>query len=213
MRYLSILLFTAGAVTLGMEFSASRLLEPAFGNSQIVWAALIGLILLYLALGAWLGGKLADRFPRRRELDYTMTIAAAGIALAATISRPVLLLAANGMAHFEIGLLAGSLLAVFLLFSVPGILLGTASPWVLRLALQDAKDPEHTGHIAGRLTALGTTGSLLGTFLPVLWLIPSYGTRLTFFLLSLTLLAVVTVGSLRSSYRWLPLGVLIGVLL
>src|SRR3954447_20264852 len=104
MRYLSILLFTVGAVTLGMEFSASRLLEPAFGNSQIVWAALIGLILLYLALGAWLGGKLADRFPRRRELDYTMTIAAAGIALAATISRPVLLLAANGMAHFEVGL-------------------------------------------------------------------------------------------------------------
>jgi predicted membrane-bound spermidine synthase len=213
MRYLSILLFTAGAVTLGVELSASRLLEPAFGNSQIVWAALIGLILLYLALGAWLGGKLADRFPRRRELDYTMTIAAAGIALAATFSRPVLLLAANGMAHFEVGILAGSLLAVFLLFSIPGILLGTASPWVLRLALDDVAGSNRTGHIAGRLTALSTTGSLLGTFLPVLWLIPSYGTRLTFFILALTLLAVVTVGSLRDSYRWLPLGVLIGVLL
>ena len=103
MRYLSILLFTAGAVTLGMEFSASRLLEPAFGNSQIVWAALIGLILLYLALGAWLGGKLADRYPQRRELDYTMITAAAGIALAATFSRPVLLWAANGMATLKSG--------------------------------------------------------------------------------------------------------------
>ena len=59
-RYLSALVFVTGAVTLGMELSASRLLEPAFGNSQIVWAALIGLILLYLAIGAWLGGRLYD---------------------------------------------------------------------------------------------------------------------------------------------------------
>jgi MFS family permease len=58
--------------------SAARLLEPAFGNSQIVWAALIGLILLSLAVGAWLGGWLADRFPRRRELDLTLTAARAG---------------------------------------------------------------------------------------------------------------------------------------
>ena len=50
MRFLYLLVFTAGLVTLGMELSASRLLEPAFGNSQIVWAALIGLILLSLAL-------------------------------------------------------------------------------------------------------------------------------------------------------------------
>ena len=69
MRYLSILVFATGAATLGMELSAARLLEPAFGNNQIVWATLIGLILLYLAIGAWLGGVLADRYPRRRELD------------------------------------------------------------------------------------------------------------------------------------------------
>ena len=179
MRYLATLVFTVGAVTLGMELSASRLLEPAFGNSQIVWAALIGLILLYLAIGAWIGGRLADRFPRQRELDYTMSIAAAGIALAATVSRPVLTLAANSMASLAVGYLASALLAVFLLFSIPGILLGAASPWALRLALAQTTT-RHTGQIAGRLTAISTTGSLVGTFLPVLWLIPTVGTRWTF---------------------------------
>jgi predicted membrane-bound spermidine synthase len=213
MRYLSILLFTTGVATLGMELSASRLLEPAFGNSQIVWAALIGLILLYLALGAWAGGKLADRFPRQRELDYTMTIAAAGIALAATVSRPVLTLAATSMAEFSVGLLASSLLAIFLLFSIPGILLGAASPWVLRLALRQQEALSHSGQIAGRLTAISTTGSLVGTFLPVLWLIPTVGTRWTFFLLALALLTVVSLGSIRHSHRWVPLATLIGVLL
>lgn len=212
MRYLSILVFTTGAVTLGMELSASRLIEPAFGNSQIVWAALIGLILLYLALGAWVGGKLADRFPRQRELDYTMSLAAAGIALAATVSRPVLTLAARSMADFSVGLLASALLAIFLLFSIPGILLGAASPWALRLSLTE-HTAGHTGQIAGRLAAIGTTGSLLGTFLPVLWLIPAVGTRWTFFLLALTLLTVVTLGSIRHAHRWVPLGTLAGVLL
>lgn len=213
MRYLSTLVFTTGAVTLGMELSASRLLEPAFGNSQIVWAALIGLILLYLALGAWLGGKLADRFPRQRELDYTMTLAAAGIALAAIVSRPVLTLAANSMADLSVGLLASSMLAIVLLFSIPGILLGAASPWALRLAMREEDALTHTGHIAGRLTAISTTGSLIGTFVPVLWLIPTIGTRWTFFVLSLTLLTVITLGALRHSYRWLPIATLVGVLL
>ena len=61
MKSLHTLTFTAGLVTLGVELSAARLLDPWFGNSQIVWAGLIGLILLYLASGAWLGGRLAER--------------------------------------------------------------------------------------------------------------------------------------------------------
>ena len=200
MKYLSVLVFTAGAVTLGMELSASRLLEPAFGNSQIVWAALIGLILLYLSIGAWLGGRLADRYPRQRELDYTMIVAAVGVALAPTFSRPVLRMAATGIEGFAVGLLAGSLLAVLLLFSIPGILLGTASPWAIRLTIHDL---QHTGRASGRLYAIATAGSLFGTFLPVLWLIPTVGTRWTFYILSWTLLAVVGLGSLRQPHRWI----------
>jgi predicted membrane-bound spermidine synthase len=202
MRYLPVLVFSTGVVTLGMELSASRLLEPVFGNNQIIWAALIGLILLYLAIGAWLGGRLADRYPRRRELDLTLTLGAVAVALIPALSRPVLDLAAAGMAGFATNLLAGALVAVLLLFSVPGILLGTATPWAIRLSVARL---DETGHVAGRLGAVATLGSLCGAFLPVLWLIPAFGTRWTFLLLAAGLLVVITLGSLRQAHRWAPL--------
>ncbi len=208
--YLSVLVFTAGATTLGMELSASRLLEPVFGNNQLVWAALIGLILLYLAVGAWLGGRLADRYPRQRELDLVVSLAALGVAMVPFLSTPILRLAATGIQGFVPGLLAGSLLAVLLLFSVPGILLGTVSPWAVRLALSDLS---HAGQAAGRLYALSTAGSLVGTFVPVLWLIPTIGTRWTFYVLALAPLLVVSLGSRRQPYRWAPALALAAVLL
>jgi spermidine synthase len=216
MRSLLLLVFTAGFVTLGVELSASRLLEPAFGNNQIVWAALIGMILLYLALGAWLGGRLADRFPTRRALDLSLTLAALGVAAIPLFSRPVLRMASGGMESFAPGLLAGALLAVLILFSVPVLLLGTASPWAARLRLLEQGadvDPLHTGQTLGTLYALGTAGSLLGAFVPVLFLIPAIGTRLTFMALALALLVVVTVGALGRRHLWAPALALVAVAL
>jgi predicted membrane-bound spermidine synthase len=209
MRYLSLLVFTTGAATLGMELSASRLLEPAFGNNQVIWAALIGLILLYLAVGAWLGGVLADRYPQRWALDLAVTLGAVGVALVPLLSRPVLGLAVNSLTRFETGMLTGALLAVLLLFSVPATLLGTATPWAIRLSVDDLTE---TGHVAGRLGATATAGSLVGTFLPVLWLIPTFGTRWTFFLLALGVLMVQLLGNLRNRHRWVPLAGLAAVL-
>jgi predicted membrane-bound spermidine synthase len=214
MRYLSLLVFTAGAVTLGVELSAARLLDPWFGNSQVVWAALIGLILLYLALGAWLGGKLADRHPTLTGLLLVATVAGLGVALIPTVSPPILRFAALGLEGFIPGLLAGSLLAVLIIFSLPVILLGAISPWAVRLAVNNL---EHTGETAGRLYAIATAGSILGTFLPVLWLIPAYGTRLTFYILAGWLLVVVTAGTLLSRqarhFSWAPVVVLIAIII
>lgn len=197
MKSLSFLVFTAGAVTLGVELSAARLLEPWFGNSQIVWATLIGLILLYLAVGAWLGGRLVDRFPSLGGLLTLAAVSGLGIALIPAISPPVLRLAAVGLNDYLPGLLAGSLLVVLLLFSLPVILLGAISPWAVRLAVTDL---QQTGRVAGRLYAIGTCGSIIGTFLPVLWLIPSYGTRWSFYLLSLWLLTVTLLIALLNSH-------------
>ena len=104
-----------------MELSASRLLEPAFGNSQLVWAALIGLILLCLAVGAWLGGLLADRYPRRRELDLTLTLAAVARGADPPAQRDrCCSWPQRAWPTSRVGLLAGALLAVTAALCRPG---------------------------------------------------------------------------------------------
>jgi MFS family permease len=87
---LIVLVFVAGAASLAVELSASRLLAPYFGTSLFVWANLIGLILLYLTIGYYVGGLVADRHPRPDLLYLLITVAAFLIGLIPFISRPIL---------------------------------------------------------------------------------------------------------------------------
>jgi predicted membrane-bound spermidine synthase len=177
----------AGMTTLGAELSASRLLDPFFGNSLVVWASIIGLMLLYLTVGYYIGGRWADKDPRHTTLFQITAWGAFLIGLVPLIARPVLRWSAEGLAQFNVGIMAGSFLGVLVLFSIPITLLGTVSPFAIRLALRDV---EHGGNTSGSVYAISTLGSLLGTFLPVLILIPLLGTQLTFFFLSMVLLLV-----------------------
>jgi spermidine synthase len=190
--------FVAGMTSLGLEMAASRLLDPFFGNSIIIWANLIGLVLIYLSAGYWLGGRWADRDPRESTLYQITAWAAFAVGVIPFISAPILRWSVLGFASYNAGILAGSLLGVLILFSVPMTLLGCVSPFAIRLAVRDV---EHSGNVAGNLYALSTLGSILGTFLPVLLLIPTIGTRRTFLFLSLLLLVVSLGGLLRQSRR------------
>lgn len=185
-----LVVFVTGFASLGVELAASRLLDPWFGNSIIVWASLIGLILLYLAVGYWLGGRLADRDPRRVSFFTLAASAGVLVGLIPVIARPILQLSAGLFANVvlnAIALLAGSFAAVLLLFGPAVILLGCASPFAIRLLFTDSRD---AGRTAGRVFALSTLGSLAGVFIPTLFLIPTLGTRRTFFVLALTLLGL-----------------------
>jgi len=192
---LLITVFVGGMTSLGVELSAARLLDPFFGNSLIIWAVLIGMVLLYLTVGYYVGGKWADRRPYHRVLYQITAWSAFLIGLVPLIARPVLLWSVKGFAQYSAGILAGSLLGVVALFAVPVTLLGCVSPFAIRLSMED-KNVQSSGNIAGGLYALSTVGSLVGTFLPVLVLIPNIGTRNTFFFFSFTLLAVSLVGLL-----------------
>jgi spermidine synthase len=179
--------------SLGVELTASRLLDPFFGNSLIIWAVLIGMVLLYLTVGYYVGGKWADRKPYYRVLYQITAWSALLIGVVPFVARPVLMWSVQGFAEYSAGILAGSLLGVVLLFSIPVTLLGCVSPFAIRLSMED-QGVETSGNVAGGLYALSTVGSLVGTFLPVLVLIPNIGTRNTFLLLAFSLLVVSLVG-------------------
>ncbi len=212
-RFLSFLVFWSGLVTLSVELAASRLLAPYFGTSLIVWTNLIGLILIYLAAGYWLGGRLADRAPRLTVLTGLTTLAGLSVALVPVAALPVLRTAVRAFAGFQVGLLVGSFVGVLALFALPMVLLGSVSPFAVRLATPDVA---HTGRVAGHLYALSTLGSVVGTFLPVLVLIPSLGTRRTFLVLGLSLVAVSAAGFVlarRLRLAAVPLGLALLALL
>src|ERR1700731_405626 len=192
--------------SLAVEFGASRLLAPYFGTSLYVWGVLIGLILIYLSAGYVIGGRLADRHPRD-ELLYQLTAwAGLWIGVIPLVSYPILLASQQGFKDVSVGLVAGTLLAVVLLFAVPVILLGCVSPFALRLLLKDVRSG---GNTAGAVYALSTAGSILGTFLPVFWFIPTYGTRPTLIGFSLALLALSTAGLWPRRRIFAVLGILV----
>ena len=205
-RLLLPLVFLSGMASLAVEFGASRLMAPYFGTSLSVWGVLIGLILVYLTIGYVIGGRLADRFPRDQVLFQITAVAALWIGLIPLVSYPILLLAQQGLATFSAGLVLGTLLAVIALFAVPVILLGCVSPFAIRLLL---KDVETGGNTAGAVYALSTAGSILGTFLPVFWFIPTYGTRPTLIGFSLALLTVSVAGLWPRRRIFAVLGILV----
>ncbi len=190
-RLLLPLVFVSGMASLGVEFGASRLLAPYFGTSLYVWGVLIGLVLVYLSAGYVLGGRLADRYPRPELLYQLVAWAALWIGIIPLVSYPILVASQQGFKTLDAGLVVGTLAAVVLLFAVPVILLGCVSPFAIRLLLRDV---EHGGNTAGAVYALSTAGSILGTFLPVFWFIPTYGTRPTLVGFALALLAPAVIG-------------------
>jgi spermidine synthase len=208
-RYLYFAVFASGMTTLAIELSASRLLGSVFGTSNLVWASIIGLILIYLTLGYFIGGPWADRSPHYRTMYAILAWGAFACGLAPLFSRPVLRLAADAFDQLQIGVLLGSFTAVLILFVVPVTLLGTISPFAIRLAIGNS---EEAGRVSGRIYAISTLGSFIGTFLPVLVLIPLVGTTMTFIGFSLFLLAVALVGlGLAEGWRktipwlWMPI--------
>ena len=194
-RLLLPLAFTGGLASLGIEFAAARLLAPFFGQSLFIWGTLIGLILIYLTIGYYVGGRLADRRPDAHLLFQLTGAAALLTAAIPIVSRPILSLAQSGFAQLSLGLVLGSLLSVIVLFAAPVILLGMVSPFVIRLRIRQL---ETAGNAAGAVYALSTLGSILGTFIPVFWLIPTYGTRPTIFILAFLL------GGISAAGLWGP---------
>jgi predicted membrane-bound spermidine synthase len=213
-RYLLFTVFISGMTTLAAELAAGRLIGNVFGTSNIVWASIIGLILIYLTIGYFLGGKWADANPTPAAMYRVLAWGAFTLGLVPYIAGPVLRSAATAFEVLQVGVLGASFIAVLILFSVPITLLGTISPFAIRLSVDDTS---HAGRISGQIYAISTLGSFIGTFLPTLVTIPAIGTTRTFLLFSLILLSVALAGlgqfaSGREMFKlfWMP--VVIGLI-
>lgn len=190
-KYLYFTVFISGMTSLAAEFGASRLLGNVFGTSNPVWAAIIGLILIYLTAGYFLGGRWADRSPHPKTMYSILAWAAFTLGVVPYIAGPVLRTAANAVDNLQIGIIAGAFVGVLVLFTIPVTLMGMISPFAIRLSLSDAGQ---AGNTAGTIYGISTIGSFIGTFLPTLLLIPTIGTTRTFLVFSLALLLVALVG-------------------
>lgn len=198
-----LLVFFGGMASLGVELAASRLLAPFFGSSLLVWANLIGLILIYLSIGYYVGGRWADRDPREETLYRIVAFAGFGVGLLPFLTAPLLQLARPALETFDAGLGLESFGSTLLLFAVPVTLLGCVTPFALRI---ESRDVASFGRTAGGLYALSTIGSILGVYVTVFALIPSIGTRLTFLTFSLALISLSLLGvwQRRGAKRALP---------
>jgi spermidine synthase len=211
-RFLYLAVFTGGMTTLAVELSASRLLGSIFGTSNIVWANIIGLILIYLTIGYFVGGRLADRSPHYTTFYRVITWAAFSSGLVPLIAHPILRTAATAVQDFDAAVTVGSFVSVLVLFSVPVTLLGFISPFSIRLALADI---ERAGQTTGQMYAISTLGSIIGTFTPVLLLIPQVGTARTFLIFAGILMAIGLIGLAIQDRRaalkllWMPVLLLI----
>jgi spermidine synthase len=188
---LELLVFVVGSSTLGAEIAAARLMAPFFGASTIVWANTIAVVLVALSIGYYVGGRLADRHPHMRGLSTLVLAAAALLAIVPIVAHPFLSLSVRAFDTISVGAFAGSLFGTLALVAVPVLMLGAASPWAIRLKLERVED---SGETAGRLYAVGTVGSLCGTFLAALLLIPSVGTQRTFIVFALVVSVVAAAG-------------------
>lgn len=196
--FLLLLVFIGGMTSLALEMCASRLLGAYFGTSLYIWAVLIGLILIYLTIGYFVGGRLADRYPSTRFLCVVTALAGLATCIIPFVSQPILGWSVAAMAEISVGIFATSLLGSVLLFAIPVTLLGLVSPFAIRLV---TKKVDASGRVSGSLYAISTFGSILGAFLPVLWMIPTFGVRRTLLIFG-TLLFAASLWGLRP--RWRP---------
>lgn len=200
-----------GAAVLVVELMAVRLMAPWFGQSQLVWTNVIGVVLAALAAGQWLGGRWAEK--QRGTGPSALLLAAGGLSIAlpelvdwlATRVRPDGLALEEAYPFVTIGSLIVALLAV----GAPMVAMGAITPWLVRLSRGAQDQP---GRVAGAVLAAGTLGSLVGAFGATHALLPTLGSAGSVRLAGVVLVlgALAMPGGWRPGRSWgfllLPLG-------
>jgi spermidine synthase len=182
-----IIVFVSSCCTLILELVAGRILAPFIGVSLYTWTSIIGVVLAGISLGNYLGGRIADRWPRRRTLGILLVAGGLAslailplIAIATAIPTGDLVDPSNrlgGVLPFDraSALILRIVVITTLIFFPPSLILGMVSPVVIKLTLRDLA---HSGGVVGKIYALSTLGSIVGTFATGFVLVQLLGTRM-----------------------------------
>lgn len=200
--FLYVTVFFTGLCVTAIELTASRFLAPFFGASIFIWANVIGVVLIALSLGYFIGGRLADRFPEPKKLFGVILITGVLTDLIPLLGKPYLVFSSKLFSGSVPDIVFGSLVATLVIFAVPLFLLGMMSPWVIRIA---TKRVEEVGHIAGKVYGISTVGSIIGVFLPVFFTIPFLGSQKTFLLFGSLLILIGILGLQNFKKTWIVL--------
>jgi spermidine synthase len=161
-----LLVFATSAAVLVIEILAARLLAPYVGNTLETYTAIIGTVLAGISLGAWVGGRLADRSDPRRLLGPAIAL---GGALALT-TVPIVRLIGPAL---PAGGAVTSVILAFLGFFAPATVLSAVPPMVVKIQLGSLTE---TGSVVGRLSAISTAGGIIGTFVTGFVLVAAFPT-------------------------------------
>lgn len=197
-RILFSIAFISGMAIMAMEISASRLLAPFFGTSLFVWTNIIGIVLVALSLGYYYGGILADKKPELNILLKLIFFAGILFLMIPWVIRPIVGIVdiSSLFRNASAVIFLSSLVTTALLFSLPMVLLGMVSPFIIKIF--SLTENKHMGELSGKVFAVSTIGSILGTFLPTLYFIPFLGTRATINIFAFILILLGSLGFKKS---------------
>jgi len=176
-----IITFVASFCILVIEIVAGRILAPFVGVSLYTWTSIIGVVLAGISIGAYLGGKLADRFPGQKTLGWLLLVSGTATLLISPLTNIV------AAYHFPTSLMLRILIVTTITFFIPSCILGMISPVVVKLTIRNL---EKIGNVVGKIYAVSTLGSILGTFAAGFFLISWIGTR--HILLSIGVMLILT---------------------
>lgn len=197
LRLLPVLSFVNGMVLMIFELVAARLLAPTIGSSTYVWTSVIGVIIAMLALGVWIGGRIADRRGVFLDVAYVLLFAAFFVATVITASSQIL----GGLAYEQIDLRLKGVIASLLLFAPTSFLLGITGPYLAKL---NVRSLDHTGRSVANLDAMNALGGIVGTFITGFILFSVIGSKSILTALVCVLVAASWVIEPKKSpwYRW-----------
>jgi spermidine synthase len=166
-RQYEVLIFITGAITLSLEVLASRIMTPYFGVSLYIWAGILSITLIFLALGYRLGGQISERRDKNglQQILLTAPLWAALYIVIATAIYPVVF-----PRLATINLVVASFLGGTLLLAVPLVVLSAMNPLLIALD-RDSRASGDGG--AGRIFFISTVGSVAGVLLTAFLLIPN----------------------------------------